>query len=200
MPLKKSGAMRAFGLAAVACGALALTPAASLAADSPNECSYIETSKAFAFLGDTSEYFLAPGGDFEGELAWTVSGPAQQKPVSLAILGTKALSLDAGAAMDSQLICVDKTRITLRFMVKKPAAGTLAVEAVDTAGKVTSLTSLDAATAEPALLGQGWVATPIIPLSTKLGITSGSRDVNVRIVAKSGDWNIDNVWIDPYRS
>ena len=54
--------------------ALAVFPAAASA-----KCETVVTSKVFAPLGDNNDYFLAPGGDFEGTLEWSTSGPVVQR-------------------------------------------------------------------------------------------------------------------------
>jgi hypothetical protein len=198
MPLKKSGAMRAAGLAAAVCG-LALTPSAALAADSTEECTIEATAKVFSFLGDYNEYFTAPGGDFEGELTWATSGDVEQKSSPLSLLGRRVVDLGSGAAIESPALCVDVTRPHIRFGVKPPYSGTLTVQAVADDGTVADLGSIDAATQRREHSSLGWSASPNVPLSTALGVTSGSRTVKLRIAAQSGSWDVDSVNVDPAR-
>lgn len=199
MPLKKSGAMRVAGLTAAVCGALALTPVAATATTSPQECPREVTKKTFAFLGDLNDYFLAPGGDFEGPLQWAPTGDVQHKPVNVSFLGDKAVGLGAGAAIESPGICVDVTRPHIRFAVHPPSSGTLRVDAVDGTGAVTTLGSIDAAVQRLQRSSSGWSATPFVPLSTVLGITTGTRTVKLRITAAGGAWDVDEINVDPYR-
>jgi hypothetical protein len=199
MPLKKSGAMRTVGLVAAVCGALTITPAAALAADSPEECSVVETSKVFSFLGDQNEYFPAPGGSFEGTLTWAASGAVEQTGSPAYVLGRSVLALGEGGSVQSPSICVDVTRRHLRFAVKAPAAGKLRVEAVDGDGNVTAMRTIDAAEQRGEKSVLGWSVSPEVGLATALGIAGGSRDVSVRIVADSGSWQVDSVQVDPYR-
>ena len=69
MPLRKSHTLvpiiAALGVAAVPAGAAAAcTPAA--------------TTQAFAKFGDTADYSLAPGGDFDGDTTgWVLTGGAR---------------------------------------------------------------------------------------------------------------------------
>jgi hypothetical protein len=198
MPLKKSGAMRAAGLVAAVCSAVALTPAAAMAADSTEECEIQATTKAFSFLRDYNEYFLAPGGDFEGELTWAASGDVQQKSSILSILGRRVVDLGVGASIESPDLCVDVTRPHIRFGVKPPYSGTLKVQAVAD-GAVTDLGTIDAATQRRQYGENGWSASPFVPLSSALGVTSGSRTVKLRFVAESGSWDVDSVNVDPAR-
>lgn len=200
MPLKKSGAMRAAGLVAAVCGVIATSPGAALAADSTEECAYQETTKAFSFLGDYNDYFLAPGGDFEGALTWATSGDVQQKGAILSLLGRKVVDLGVGASIQSSDICVDATRRHLRFAVKPPYQGKLRIEAHDAAGNITALRTLDAAEQRRTEDSEyGWSATPDVPLASALSVASGSRDVTLKITAESGSWDVDSVHIDPYR-
>jgi hypothetical protein len=199
MPLKKSGAMRAAGLVAAVCGAVAITPAAALAADSPDECEIQATAKVFSFLGDQNEYFLAPGGGFEGTLTWAASGSVVQKPSPHGVLGHQVLGLGSGGAVESPQLCVDVTRPHIRFAVKAPAAGTLKVTAVDADGNVTDLGSVDGAGQRQERSVLGWSVSPMVPLATALGVTSGSRTVKLRIAAQSGSWDVDSIEVDPAR-
>jgi hypothetical protein len=199
MPLKKSSAMRSVGLVAAVCGVIASTPAAAMAADSTEDCTYQQTTKAFSFLGDQNDYFLAPGGDFEGELTWATSGDVQQKSAVLSLLGRKVVDLGVGASVQSADVCVDATRRHLRFAVKAPWQGKLRIEAHDAAGNITALRTIDAAEQRGLVSQLGWTATPEVPLASALSVASGSRDVTLKITAESGSWDVDSVNIDPYR-
>ena len=201
MPLKKSGAMRASGLVAAVCSVLAVIPAGASAADSPDPCPWEATSKVFALVGDLNDYFRAPGGTFEGTLQWTLSGAASQVASDSALTGEKVVALGAGASAASPPVCVDATRPHIRFAVKAPrmGEGTLRLDAVDGEGVRTVLGTVDAAAQRLERTSQGWSASPMLPLSTALGVTSGSRAVNLVVSAESADWQVDEVNIDPMR-
>jgi hypothetical protein len=200
MPLKKSSAMRAAGLAAAVCGSIALTPAAAMAADSPNECEARQTYKIFALLGDQNQYFTADGGLFEGSLSWKATGAAKVKPSNFALVGKQVAGIDAGGSLESGDLCVDVTRRHLRFAVKGPASGLLNVEAVNDDGSVEPLGAVDGAAQRNEKRIMGWSVSPEIGLATSLGVTSGSTTVKLRFTAVSGNWDIDSIQIDPFRS
>jgi hypothetical protein len=182
----KARAVRAGALAAVA---LATFPAMASAA----KCDKVQTSKVFAALGDTSDYFLAPGGDFEGKLTWKVSGPVVQAWThpALPTAGSTGLVLSAGGSVTSPNVCADMDRPTLRLFAFAPrGSGTLRVDAVSGKDTVT-LGRLDGSRFS--------LAAGLLNFGSLLGLgLDTSKDVQVRLTAESGTWIADAVYVDPY--
>src|SRR3954454_22006509 len=67
-------------------------------------------SQPFAQFGDGNSYFLAPGGDFEGDAgAWAENGArvvSDQEPWDVAGRGSHALNIPAGRSVVSPTMCV----------------------------------------------------------------------------------------------
>jgi hypothetical protein len=171
--------------------ALAVFPAAASA-----KCDTVATSKVFAPLGDTNDYFLAPGGDFEGQLQWTTSGSVVQRWThpALPVAGSTGLVMGAGGSATSPKICADELRPTLRFGAwAQKGLGSLKVEAIEDDGTVVLLGRLFGAG-----FGQGG-ATPHVSFGKLLGVTfDDAKYVRLRLTVEAGLWVADAVYVDPY--
>ncbi|MDO9354141.1 MAG: hypothetical protein Q7T55_10625 [Solirubrobacteraceae bacterium] len=209
--------------AAIALAALAL-PSAASAATATTACVPQPTTKAFAKFGDTADYSVAPGGNFESTAGWTLKGGAKlvSGNESLGVLGgSKSLSLPLGATATSPAFCVDETNPHFRFASKpdNAVAGYAAVVLYrDSAGKVKEAKFTSSAFQA---WGAGkWAASSISPLATKIPLLSGGgKTASVQIMFVStgnptavgvGFWgkfaagaigkvSIDSLMIDPYR-
>lgn len=191
MPRKHSRTKRLATLTALAAGALAAVPGAALAAP----CGEVETKKVFAPLGDLNDYFLAPGGDFEGALTWQRSGPVEQRWTHPPLPGAEptGLVLGAGGSVTSPTLCADELRPTLRFLAyAHQGGGSLRVEAMHNRNKVTLLGRL------PGSEYARGAATTHVPFATALAVEpNGSKHVALRITAEGGTWAADAVYVDP---
>jgi len=181
----------AAGVALSASLALVAVPAAAAATCAPEP-----TSQPFAHVGDDNEYFLVPGGDFEGTASWTAAGNA-------AIVdggdngidaGAKVAKLPQNASVTSESVCFDAARPHLRFVSRAVSSGgTMRIDAIDDSGTKTLLGKFDA-TDYPR-----WQATPFVPLAGPLGVTGdASKRAKLRITALNGEWLVDAVYVDPY--
>jgi hypothetical protein len=181
----------------LAAGLLATVAAAAFpAAASAAKCEKVATTKVFAPLGDLNDYFLAPGGDFEGKQTWRTTGPVAQRYTHPALpgAGPTGMVLGAGGSMTSPKLCADLLRPTLRFLAyAHRGAGTLRVEAIDDHGAAVLLGRLD---------GAGFAsgaATGHVAFGTVLGLVPDSfKHVRLRLTAESGTWVADAVYVDPY--
>jgi hypothetical protein len=176
-------------------GTLALVAIAAFPAmASAAQCDKVPTAKVFAPIGDNADYFLAPGGDFEGVLEWKATGPVVQRYThpAFAVAGSTGLVMGAGGSVTSPQLCADIDRPTLRFFAYAPAhTGTLRVDAVADNGATTTLGRLNGAaiSLNSGLLGFG----------NLLGLDlDTSKHVRLRLTAESGTWVTDAVYIDPY--
>ena len=109
-------------------------------------------------------------------------------------LGQYSLSIPAGASATSPAMCLDEARPTFRFFARadQGAAASLGAEA------------LAAKPAQVAALGSVAGTTawgPVAPLSTgAAGLLidrKGTVAVRLRFTAAGGDWQIDDVFVDP---
>ena len=189
MQINKKFFGRVLALATVALGAV---PAAASAA-----CPVEPISQPFLRLGDQNEYFLAPGGGFEGALQWTAAGNATvvESGGNGIDSGTQAAGLGQTSSLTSPPICVDAERPHLRFVARaRSTSGTLRMDAFDEAGNKILLAKLEAGNYGT------WTATPYVRLATTLGIGEAqSKLVRLRLTALNGDWLADAVYVDPYK-
>jgi hypothetical protein len=194
--------------ASVAAAALAVgapTASAGLLVASAPDCSAKPTSAAFSKVdGDSTQYWLAPGGDFEaGSQSWTLGGRASlvsgNEPWKLAGSDdSRSLQLPPGASATSPVVCVGIEHPAVRLFAKTNS-GLLPTLAVD----VITTTSLGLKVPVPAgvLLPNGqWKASPkLVVLSSLLPLLPGDHTpVQFRVTSVGlGTWSVDDFYIDP---
>jgi hypothetical protein len=182
----------------IAAVALCAAPATASAAECPDQ----PTSMVFAPWGDTSDYFLAPGGDFEGRWTPWTGGMLMpgNDPFYLAGGGdVQSLWIRTWATAASPQFCADARHPDFRFVARplnpwNPGALEVWVRYVDRAG-ATQTTKMWT------MAGVGfWTASPRVRLMRDLPLPdAGTTTAQVLFKAIGGDWAIDDVFIDPFR-
>lgn len=194
-----SSSRRLLGFVSATCAmgaaAFAAMPAAAQASlINLKPCNTSALSQPFAPWGDNASYELAPGGDFESS-GWNLSGSASVVPGSepfaaTGTLGQYSLSVPAGSSATSPLTCVDAAYPTVRLFVG--GTGTAAVSVV-----------YDGIPIPAGLAIGGGTWTPSLPMVTQAAIlgalSGGSAQVSIQVTALTGDPQIDDVFIDPWR-
>lgn len=185
----------------------AFAPAAqagSLVAAAP-DCDDQELAQVFLPWLDPAHYTLAPNGGFEnGSSKWDLSGGAQvaHGNESHHVGGDKdsrSLSLPAGSSATSAAMCVGIEHPTLRLFARNTGSllGTMEAEVLfeDAGGNVSVLTI--------GVFGAGpsWEPTAVMPIvANLLPLLPGDHTpVAFRFTPHGGDWQIDDVYVDPYR-
>jgi hypothetical protein len=148
----------------------------------------------FAPWDDVADYFLAPDGDFSGGAAgWALDGAevvADNEPWWVHGPDVEAaVSLPAGGSATSPMICVAEDDPTMRFFAR--GSGELQVEVVYTDGDGVEQSlpiGTVAGTSE-------WAPSDALPIT----VNTYEMTVAFRFTAVSGDWAIDDVYIDPYK-
>ena len=195
-------------IAALACLGSLVVPGGAFASNSIlATCQTPPISTPFSQWGDNNDYFLAPGGSFEGtadQVGWTLSNAtltSGNEPFGVNDPGdSQSLTIAGGGSATSPFFCVDNTMSSLRFFAQQVSAGAgLRVQAlVQTSNGVTT---------EPlARLFDGsmpaWAATD--PIATDFsGLADGQTlTVALRFMVRwsAASWQIDDVHVDPYRS
>jgi len=176
-------------------------------------CAYGSMSQAFMPWADISNYFLAPGANFENGLGgWTATGGAAvvsgNEPYNVGASGSHSLALPTTAASaTTPVFCVSVDAPTFRVFVKNNGLngmydGQLAVylnyqgangrpQTVKIAGLKTN--------------NRNWNLTAPISflqyLSTPLA-TSGYANISFTFVPNDnhGSWQIDDMYVDPCKS
>lgn len=190
MPRKLSRMKRLLTSGGVFVAALA-APAAAQA------CDYGPTSRVFAGFGDSADYYLAPGGDFES-LSWASwNGPRLVwgvNPLALAG-GNRSLELEAYEGVRSPLLCVSRETPHLRF-VARGWGDTLDVEVrVWKYGRVTDYSRESISSSDH----RWWRPSRNIDLKSSEIPEGQTGLVTVDFETDGGEWLIDDVFIDPYR-
>ena len=185
-------------VAAMTCVAAFATTGTALAA-----CPTSSVSTPFSQFGDTNNYFVVPGGSFDGSAGgWTLDNASLSASNDGLNLGGAAnpesLTINAGGSVTSPFGCVDRTMPSLRFVADEISAGSDL--------KVNAIVKLPwgTATFPVADLADGsnngvWAPSPqiIIP-SLPPGLTLQAA-LQFSVPQSSGSWGIDDVFIDPYR-
>ena len=177
-------------------------------AESSKTCSSPLIQNPFARFGDRRNYVMAPDGSFEGAVlsGWQLSGGAKRvteaDPVDLgANDGAGMLSLPAKASAISPTMCVDFHYPTFRLLSKALSKGEFKIEITypDVSQPVwEELKKFDGQQFTNA--GSGWRLTDDIDMKIDLGgKTAGFRRVAFRFTALSGNWRIDDLYVDPSR-
>lgn len=180
-------------------GATARTPAGAnvLTASCPGTFEY-----PFVHWGDSNPYVLAPGGSFEGQTGWALSGGAKTVPgnESFGVHGTndsKSLSIPPGGSATSPSICTTLWYPTIRlFTTGGSLTSPLKVEVIATLPNGTVTTKQFATIAA----GSSWSPTaPLLFLANFLSpTTDGVMSVQFRFTPVGGTgWKIDDVYVDP---
>lgn len=165
-------------------------------------------AQVFAPWQDFATYYLAPNGGFElGTYGWSLAGGARIVDGNEPFLrtGSHSLSLPAGSAALSPVVCLGPNQIFVRMFAEDDGgldAG-LRVRVVwyGLLNKVLGVS--DFAVFEPGrpwsptskLSSSGGMQVPLVPL---LGSTSAR--VEVTPLGSGGSWRIDDLYVDPYIS
>lgn len=167
----------------VAIGALLIS---ALFAASAQACSYEKSETVFSAYGDPRAYVLVPGGDFGSGAGWTLEGGAT--------VASGALSLPAGSSAVSPSICISRETPFLRSMARDSgvAGAKLKVEVF--------YEGLEAAQNRVVAGDKDEAWDPTHPLAQNYGLATlgGDSSARVRITAVGGDWEVDDVYVDPF--
>jgi hypothetical protein len=170
-------------------------------------CPTQPVSNPFSQWGDSNDYFLVPGGSFEGtsdQVGWTLSNASLttgNEPFNVNDPGDQqSLTINGGGSATSPFFCVDDTMSSLRFFAQQAGGGTnLRVKALvqNADGSVTAVPVADLADGSmPA-----WAPTDPLGGSGHLPAgTSVMVALRFRAPVSSGSWQIDDIYVDPYRS
>jgi hypothetical protein len=188
-------------IAALTCAAVFVSSGAAFAAQCPTQ----SVKQKFSRFGDHSDYFLVPGGSFEGtpaQVGWTLSGATLtpgNEPFHLnSPTDDQSLQISDAGSATSPAFCVDSTMSSFRFFVRQTVPGSdLKIQGVvQTPRGPLSLTLADL----PDRSLSSWTAVQIT-VETKRIPKGFSIGAAMRfIVPGSGSWQIDDVYVDPYRA
>jgi hypothetical protein len=194
--------------AALAAAGASVALLAAAGSASAAGCAATTSAKTFSKYGDTADYTLAPGGNFEAAMTgWTLTGASVVTGNESFAVGsakdTKSLTIAPTGKVVSAPFCVGIEHPNFRFVARK-TSGTWAVLLVklrttDSAGKVNEMTI--------AALNGGdyakWTITPSMMLATGLPLWNASQSLSAQIVLdpedSGGAWQVDDFYVDPLR-
>jgi hypothetical protein len=195
--------------AAIAAAAVFAAPAsAGILTASASDCGDETLTKPFASFGDRANYKLVRNGSFEtGTDGWTLIGRAKvvsgNEPWKVGGAShSRSLVLPAGSSAISPVSCVGLAEPTVRFFAKRNKAPLLGISTL--AVSVYVKTSLGIVVPIPVgvVLGNGqWKPTPpLLIVANLLPLLPGDRTpVAFQFTPLLGDWQIDDLYVDPMR-
>ncbi|HKG34940.1 MAG TPA: hypothetical protein VKA89_00730 [Solirubrobacterales bacterium] len=196
--------MRLVGALLAAGGCALLFPLSS--ARAADGCPDVPVSQPFSLFGDYADYFLVKKGNFEsdtrgwrlddarvvaGNESYYVGGPSD----------TSSVSIGRAGSVVSTRFCIDVRHPHMRFFARQTDGvdGLLSVQARWTdALKVQKEQTLGV------LSGAGfssWAPSDLVMLAGMVELTDpgGTQSVQLVFTPLSGSWEIDDVYVDPYR-
>lgn len=167
-------------------------------------CPAQPVSQPFSQWGDQNDYFVVPGGSFEGGPSWDLENAvltSGNEPFTVGSAGdSQSLTINAGGSATTPFFCVDNTMSSLRLFTAEDAPGSdLRVRAlVQTGNGVIAIPLADLADGSVT----DWAPTP--PITGDTSSLEDDQTVEValqfRVPGSAGSWQLDDVYVDPFRS
>jgi hypothetical protein len=183
-----------------------LFPALSSAV-TPTGCADVAVSNPFSIFGDNADYFLAKKGDFETDTkGWNFSPGTKivNDNESYDVGGnsdTKSLSIQPSGRVVSTHFCIDERYPHVRFFAKQSdgSDGLLSVSA-----RWSDALNVQQEVPLGTLAGSGfssWAPSSLMVMAGVVQLTDQGNTQSVQLVFTplSGTWQIDDVYVDPYR-
>jgi hypothetical protein len=181
---------------------------AALAYGTPLACTTRSEAAVFAPWGDTATYFQVSNGGFEnGATDWALNNGA--KVVSgnetydvAGAADSHSLLIPPNGAAESRTLCVSRGEDTIRLFVANPhkSGSILHVDAivVNPDNGAIGTTAFDVNGDVPSA---AWAPTMQLKIPNLLG-GSGTEQLTLRFTTRgaAATWNIDDVFVDPFKS
>jgi hypothetical protein len=194
----------ATAVAAMALLAPAGTANAGLLAQSAGPCPSYPAGAVFSRWLDPMKYTLAPGGAFETSSGLTFTGGARivagnESSYVHSSADRNSVLIPRGGTVTTGPICIGIDKPTVRFFAKRPNFALLPLMTVEGVYTTPSGGTASLPLVGVPLAGNSWsLQLPFISASAllQLGDTTMMR---FRIRAVSGDWQVDDFYVDPWR-
>ena len=162
------------------------------------------SSQVFSKWLDLTHYTLAPGGDFESSAGLTFTGGAKivSGNESSYVHGTgdtSSVLIPQGGTVTTGPICVGLDKPTVRFFAKRPSFSLLPLLTVEGVFTTKAGTTASLPMVGVPLAGNSWsLQLPFVTTGAvlELGDTTMMR---FRIRAVTGSWQVDDLYVDPWR-
>jgi hypothetical protein len=178
---------------------------AGLLVSSAQDCDAQVLERPFLPWLDPAQYTLAPAGTFEnGTASWTLVGGAAIVPGNETFYAhgedeSSSLSLPSGSSATSASMCVGIEHPTLRIFARNRGGllSTLKAEVLyEDAGGETRAMPIGLVTG-----GSQWKPSLPMPIVVNLlPLLPGEHTAVAFRFSTTGSWQIDDVYVDPYRS
>ena len=204
----KSRMTRKLLIPVLAIAAFAGAPAAAnagLLVSSATDCASQSLDQTFLRWADVANYTAQPGGGFESGPAWSLSGGAavvsgnERFFVTDDTTDSHSLLLPDGASAKSGSICVGIEHPDIRFLARtSDPLATVSVDVLFEDG-LGNVRSAPIGTITP---GSSWSPTAPLPIVVNLlPLLPGEKTaVAFRFSASGGSVQIDDVFVDPYKT
>jgi hypothetical protein len=195
----------ALACAVAACALWAPSAGAGLLFTGPAQTCETSASKPFSPWSDQANYVLVPGGSFEGGApGWTLSGGAAVRSgnETFYVRSTSdrsSLYMPAGSTVTTPTMCFSLGDWHLRFFARKATSGSGSIRVTVVVKTLLGVLSvLDGGT-----VGSNgvWAPSPRVGLLLS-NVTSlvGTRAVAFRFKASGTAFQVDDVYLDPWKS
>lgn len=181
-------------------------PSAAFASSCPVQA----TTTPFAQWGDVGNYSLVPGGNFESPLGisgWIVNRAERTLGNEPFYVGgssdSHSLTIDSGGIAVSPTFCVDDTMRDFRFFAHAYGAdGDLQVRLVMQTATGPISTPLRQVFDLPASSMPNWAPTGEFNVADGVTLATGQSALGRLVFDVEGrsSWQIDDIYIDPYRT
>jgi hypothetical protein len=194
-------------VAALSGTALLAGPAsAGVLVKTANGCQSTALSQPFSAWGDGANYFLAPGGGFEGSTTgWGMTGSTHvvtdNEPWKVSGSGSHALHIPSGETATTPTICVGLDHPTIRFFARRTSGLPLLASLAVSVQVETSLGLVLTVPVNAVLLSNSnWAPTgKMLLVANLLPLLPGElTPVRLKFTSLLGDFRIDDVYVDPF--
>ena len=191
-------------VAAMALLAPAGTANAGLLSQSAGPCPTYEIDKVFSKWLDPFNYTLAPGGSFESSSDLTLAGGAKivagnEPHYVRSAADRNSVLIPRGGSVTTGAVCVGLDKPTVRFFAKRPGFALLPLLTVEGLYTTKSGRSASLPLVGVPLAGNSWsLQLPFVTTGSLLEL-GDSTMMRFRIRAVSGDWQVDDFYVDPWR-
>ncbi len=180
------------------------TANAGLISQSATDCPSYVSTKVFSRWLDPFSYTLAPGGAFESNSNLTFTGGARivAGNESSSVHGSgdrNSVLIPRGATVTTAPMCVGLDKPTVRFFAKRPSFSLLPLMTVEGVYTTKSGATASLPLVGVPLAGNSWsLQLPSVSLGSVLDL-GDSTMTRFRLRAVSGDWQVDDFYVDPMR-
>jgi hypothetical protein len=204
MKRRTSRILFAAAVSAMALLAPAGSASAGLLSQSASDCPSYLSTKVFSQWLDPFNYTLAPGGAFESDSDLSLTGGAHivAGNESAAVHGPgdrNSVLIPRGGTVTTGPMCVGLDKPTVRFFAKRPSFALLPLLTVEGVYTTKSGGTASLPLVGVPLAGNSWsLQLPMVTTGALLEL-GDSTMMRFRIRAVSGDWQVDDFYVDPAR-